>query len=78
MREAVEAGPGESETFVGSLMLVIPVHNEQELTHLRLGWGTWNHAWTFRITAYPMEGGKLTIPSGHRDFKKQQFSLGFL
>jgi hypothetical protein len=78
VQEAVEAGPGESETFTGSLTLVIPVHQAQELTHLRLGWGMWSYAWKFSTTAYPMEGEKLIIPTGHPDFKKQQISLAFL
>ena len=49
-------GPGEGEVFVGSLQMVFPLHDEEELHFLRNNWGSWGLMFKLRVSAFPDEG----------------------
>jgi hypothetical protein len=56
-------GPGEGEVFVGSLQMMFPLHDEEELHFLRKNWGRWSLMFNLRVDAKPVEG-EHTLAAG--------------
>lgn len=57
-------GRGQGEQFVGSLQMMFPLHDEEELHFLRDNWGSWSLMFKVNVKAKPVEGGN-TLAMGH-------------
>ena len=77
VREAMPAGPGLNERFVGSLLMIFPVHNDEELEWLRVNWGKPSLCFALSTMALPVEGAN-TLAIGHPHYVVQNHRWGFL
>jgi hypothetical protein len=67
-------GPGEGEMFVGSLSMMFPLHDEEELYFLRRNWGKWGLMFTLHLIAKPVEGAN-TLAMGDPALVEQPVSF---
>jgi hypothetical protein len=56
-------GAGHGEIFVGSLQMVLPLHDEEELSLLRKHWGSWGLMFKMVYKVKPNEG-EFTLAKG--------------
>jgi hypothetical protein len=74
---AVPPGPGANEIYVGSLQMIFPVHNDEELKSLRDNWG--NAGWMFKLQVGVWRNeGADSLALGHPSRELYSERFGFL